>query len=211
METGLIPGLGRSPGEGNGYPCQYSDLENSMDKGTWQAPVHGVAKRQTQQRLSLKTKSSWASLVIRQCRVCLQCRRPGFNPWIWEILWRRQWQLQYSCLENSMDRGTWWAPVHGVARVRQDWVTSTFTFKCSHVLNLSGNSAFLLFLHRFLNPGEPLCRPLADCEEELKWTGCVDMHIWPMVQRACASIPLFPYKLCSTVDKSHLIHLRALG
>ena len=33
--------------------------------------------------------------------------------------------LQYSCLENSMDRGAWWATVHGVARVRHDWVTNT--------------------------------------------------------------------------------------
>ena len=40
---GLIPGLGRSPGEGKGYPLQYSDLENSMDY-----IVHGVAKNQTQ-------------------------------------------------------------------------------------------------------------------------------------------------------------------
>ena len=38
-----IPGLGRSPGEGNGYPLQYSCLENAMDRGAWQATVHGVA------------------------------------------------------------------------------------------------------------------------------------------------------------------------
>ena len=38
-----IPGLGRSPGEGNGNPLQYSYLENSMDRGAWQATVHGVA------------------------------------------------------------------------------------------------------------------------------------------------------------------------
>ena len=43
----LIPGLGRSPGEGNGNPLQYSGLENSTDRGTWQATVHGVAKSQT--------------------------------------------------------------------------------------------------------------------------------------------------------------------
>ena len=43
----LIPGSGRSPGEGNGYPFQYSCLENFMDRGAWQATVHGVAKSQT--------------------------------------------------------------------------------------------------------------------------------------------------------------------
>jgi len=43
----LIPGLVRSPGEGNGYPLQYSCLENSMDRGAWGATVHGVAKSWT--------------------------------------------------------------------------------------------------------------------------------------------------------------------
>ena len=38
------PGLGRCPGEGNSYPLQYSGLENSMDRGAWQATVHGVAE-----------------------------------------------------------------------------------------------------------------------------------------------------------------------
>ena len=40
----MIPGSGRSPGEGNGIPLQYSCLENPMDRGTWQAIVHGVAR-----------------------------------------------------------------------------------------------------------------------------------------------------------------------
>ena len=44
------PGSGRSPGEGNDYPLQYSRLENSMDRGIWQATVHGVAKSQTRLR-----------------------------------------------------------------------------------------------------------------------------------------------------------------
>ena len=44
---GSIPGLGRSPGEGNGNPLQYSCLENYMDRGAWWAAVHGVAKSQT--------------------------------------------------------------------------------------------------------------------------------------------------------------------
>ena len=46
--VGLIPGSGRSPRVGNGNPLQYSCLENSMDRGAWQAIVHGVAKSQTQ-------------------------------------------------------------------------------------------------------------------------------------------------------------------
>ena len=44
---GLIPGLGRSPGGGNGNPLQYSCLENSMDRGAWWATAHWAAKSQT--------------------------------------------------------------------------------------------------------------------------------------------------------------------
>ena len=47
-DPGSIPGLGKSPGEGHGNPLQYSCLENPMDRGTWKATVHGVAKSQTQ-------------------------------------------------------------------------------------------------------------------------------------------------------------------
>ena len=46
-DLGSIPGSGRSFGEGNGNPLQYSCLEKSMDRGAWQAIVHGVAKIQT--------------------------------------------------------------------------------------------------------------------------------------------------------------------
>ena len=43
-DPGLTPGSGRCPGEGNGYPLQYSCLENSVDRGAWWATVHGVTK-----------------------------------------------------------------------------------------------------------------------------------------------------------------------
>ena len=42
-DPGSIPGSGRSPEEENGHPLKYSCLENSMDRGAWQAPVHGAA------------------------------------------------------------------------------------------------------------------------------------------------------------------------
>ena len=47
-DPGSIPGLKGSPGGGNGNPLQYSCLENLIDRGAWQATVHGVAKSQTQ-------------------------------------------------------------------------------------------------------------------------------------------------------------------
>ena len=43
-DTGVIPGLGRAPGEGNGNPLQCSCLRNPMDRGAWWATVHGVTK-----------------------------------------------------------------------------------------------------------------------------------------------------------------------
>ena len=46
-DLGLIPGSGRYPGEGNGYPLLYSGLENPMDRGAWSAAVQGVTKSQT--------------------------------------------------------------------------------------------------------------------------------------------------------------------
>ena len=52
-DTALIPGLGKSPGEGNGNPLQYSCLENPMDRGTWWATVHGVTESDTTEQLTL--------------------------------------------------------------------------------------------------------------------------------------------------------------
>ena len=47
VDSGLTPGLGRSPGGGNGNPAQYSCLENLMDRGAWQDSVHRVTKSWT--------------------------------------------------------------------------------------------------------------------------------------------------------------------
>ena len=51
-DVGSIPGSGRSPGEGNGYPLQYSCLDNSMDWGTWRATLHRVAESDTTEILT---------------------------------------------------------------------------------------------------------------------------------------------------------------
>ena len=62
-DLGLIPGSGRSPGEGNGNPLQYPCLEKPMDGGAWQATVHGLAQSQTQ--LSNFTFTFWCWKRLR--------------------------------------------------------------------------------------------------------------------------------------------------
>ena len=70
-DTGSIPGLGRSPGGGNGNLLQYSCLENTMDRGAWRAAVHGVAKGQTQ--VSTHTHSVYVSTPTSQFFSPLLC------------------------------------------------------------------------------------------------------------------------------------------
>ena len=67
---GLIPGLERSPGEGNGYSLQYSGLENSMDGGAWQDTVHGVKKKlcsDTTEPLLLVSSGWIDEIIYRLC------------------------------------------------------------------------------------------------------------------------------------------------
>ena len=54
-DLGSIPGLGRSPGGGNGNPLQYSCLENSMDRGVWRATVHKISELNTTEQLTHNT------------------------------------------------------------------------------------------------------------------------------------------------------------
>ena len=61
---GSIPGLGRSPEEGNGNPLQYSCLKNSMKRGAWQATVHVVAESDTTEWLALSLSVSFWDHVL---------------------------------------------------------------------------------------------------------------------------------------------------
>ena len=67
-DLGSFPGLGRSPGGGNGYPLQYSCLENSMDRGAWWATVCGVAE--------LDTLSNYHSHGVKQYHTMHQSNIP---------------------------------------------------------------------------------------------------------------------------------------
>ena len=72
-DRGSVPGLGKSPGEGNGNPLQYSYLENPMDRGAWWATVQGVAKSQTRLNdfyFTGRTLSTCAHLPVSSKRHC---------------------------------------------------------------------------------------------------------------------------------------------
>ena len=99
------------------------------------------------QKLKVPSTNFPTSLVVRECAcylesakhlflggfpggsdgkiICLQCWRPGFNPWVRKIPWRRDWQLQYSCLENSMDGGS----MGSQSLTRLSNFAFTFTFR----------------------------------------------------------------------------------
>ena len=110
---GLIPGLGRSPGEGNGYPLQYSGLENSMDYTT----VHGVAVLDT-------TELLWTSLVAQTVKRLFIMRETLVRSLGWEdplekemathsstVAWKILWMEEPGRLHT----------VHGVAKVPRSW------------------------------------------------------------------------------------------
>ena len=124
-DLGSIPGWRRSPGEGNGYPFQYCCLENPIERGAWQATFHGVTESDTTEQLSLH---------MSICKKVLPRQRTGKesaasagdagDPRGIDSIpgWERSpgegndSPLQYSCLENSMDRGAWQAILHGAAK-----------------------------------------------------------------------------------------------
>ena len=77
VDVGSIPGLGRSPGGGHGNPLQYSFLENPVDRGAWQATVHGVAKSWTRLK---QLSTAW--------HICLVAHSRGLLPYMYIYILR---------------------------------------------------------------------------------------------------------------------------
>ena len=67
----LIPGSGRSPGEGNGYPLQYSCLENPIDRGAWRSTAHGVAQSRTRLKELNTTRVTIMPYILLAFLLCL--------------------------------------------------------------------------------------------------------------------------------------------
>ena len=123
--------MGRSPGEGIGYPLQYSCLENSMDRRAWLATVYRLQKighdwvtftftltfignvRGNQKGKQKEGLPWWLSSKESTC----QCRRPGFDPWVGKIPWRKKWQPTPALLPGkSHGQGSQQVRVHRVAK-----------------------------------------------------------------------------------------------
>ena len=70
-DLGSIPGSGRSPGEGNGDPLQYSCLENPRDGGAWWVAIYGVAQSRTRLKRLSSSSSSWTRFSARSNKSCV--------------------------------------------------------------------------------------------------------------------------------------------
>ena len=132
-DPGSIPGSGRSTGEGNGNPLQYYCLENPMNRGAWLATVHGVTKSRTRLSdltftlggFSVLCKSIWASqvaLVVKNSPASAgDMRDMGSTLGSGRSSGGGHGNLlQYSWLENSIDRGAGLASSHRVTKSHTD-------------------------------------------------------------------------------------------
>ena len=110
-DLGLIPGSGRSPGEGNGNPLQYSCLENPMDGETWWATVHGVAESDTTERLHF---SDIYQDIFPNLSMPLLCKEGRFSPKSFHCQPRERKENSYipmwtkSLITGSQCKCLWW-------------------------------------------------------------------------------------------------------
>ena len=128
-DLGSIPGSGRSPGGGNGNPFQYSCLKNSTERGSWSKVnyfpmIHlpESEKRRGFYVMIIKLKR-WCEIFLCHHVAGMLLSRGAGDPGSIPGLGRSPGKgngnpLQCSCLENSMDRGAWWATVHGIMTER---------------------------------------------------------------------------------------------
>ena len=154
-DQGSIPGTGRSPGEGNGNPLEYSCLENSMDGGAWQATVHGSQRAGHDWATSLslsfcpsiyltpfplmarsKIKGSiiWPTLELSELRYTVS----GFQEWR-----QRSWEKDPEALKRKQVHPPYWIQVTNL------WKTISHLFIKIHTGNQKwcGYDFFLIILN----------------------------------------------------------------
>ena len=153
-DAGLIPVLGRSPGEGQGNPLQYSCLENPMDRGAWWATVHRVTKSQTQlKQLSssnlakVREQQSWGASGSYRADLSLPCglqplgknlpvplpgislRAGFFSPWK-NTERHMEENNRYKSSRNQNILSQVWLPLNGFWALVEWLVQTEMCFKC---------------------------------------------------------------------------------
>ena len=126
-DVGLIPGSGRSPGGGHDNPFQYSCLENPMDRGSWWATVHGVAKSwiQLSDLARMHARMTHQEIPTHRLAYCLATKKK--NKWFLKTVkcLSAHAQLVQSCLAfcDPMDCNPPGSSVHGILQARiLEWV-----------------------------------------------------------------------------------------
>ena len=125
------------PAVGSGNPLQYSYVVNPMDRGAWQATVHRFPRVRHDWEWAWALEDSVQFSSVQS----LSCVQLFVTPWLhWHSFFlnfllnflfcieQGQLTIQYSCLENLMDGGAWWAAVHGIAKSQRRLSDFTFTF-----------------------------------------------------------------------------------
>ena len=141
---GSVPGLGRSPEEGMATHSSILAWRIPVDGGAQRATVYVAAESDTTEKRSTAQHSTLLYLGLpwwlKLYRICLQCWRPSSIPGSGRSSGEGNgYPLQYSCLENSMDRGAWQATVHRVTELDTTKRPTLSYYYISHVLSFFGN------------------------------------------------------------------------
>ena len=154
-DLGSVLGSGSFPGEGSGNPLQYSCLENPMDRGSWQAMVHGVTRVRQDVATELPPTTTTIQLirgfpdgsVVRNLPAMQELQKIRVQYLGWPAPLEKQmgtlflaWNPMYSCLKNPINRGTWWATVRGQQRVghdRCDWARGHTGYRMNNAKTLA--------------------------------------------------------------------------
>ena len=123
-DPGSIPGSWRIPGEGNGYPLQCTCLENSMDRGVWQATILGITKESDMtEQLKLHFGAFQVALVVKNSSFNANDIRDADSISVLGIPWRRLWQPTSVFLpgESPWTEEPVWLQFIGLHTVGHDW------------------------------------------------------------------------------------------
>ena len=133
----MIPGSGRSAGEGDGNPLQYYCLENPTDRGAWQSNISAFEYARLVITFLPRNKHLLISWLQSPSAVIVEPKKIKSDTFHFHALEKEMANpLQCSCLENPRDGGAWWSSIYGVTQSRTQLMRLSSTVLLFKVLNL---------------------------------------------------------------------------